>query len=129
MDKVTQLASARPQSRMRMNTGVLSAWGTALLVFCFALVPRAVQGSFITVDEAFHWFDRCEAFLQAIRSGNYAGTKIIGHPGVTTMWLGAIGVLSHETLARFGLVALNDPNVHRLLLRLPVALVTSICVA
>jgi hypothetical protein len=57
-------------------------------LFTLALIPRAVaQGTFITVDEAYHWFERADVFLRALQSGNYIETNQVGHPGVTTMWL------------------------------------------
>ncbi|MEM8529993.1 MAG: glycosyltransferase family 39 protein [Chloroflexota bacterium] len=100
-----------------------------VVVFLLALIPRATQGEFVTVDEAFHWFSRSERFLEALRTGDYAATNVIGHPGVTTMWLGATGVMIHGGLADAGLVSGDDPALFRWFLRLPVALVTSLCVA
>src|SRR5512145_1411343 len=101
-----------------------------LIVFLLALMPRVLaQGRFVTVDEIYHWFDRSRLFLQAIRSGDYAGTILVGHPGVTTMWLGAGGVATHELLVTWGWAVKNDPDLHRVLLRLPVAIVTSLCIA
>jgi 4-amino-4-deoxy-L-arabinose transferase-like glycosyltransferase len=101
-----------------------------LALFLLALAPRAVApGRFVTVDEAYHWFERARLFLRAVRAGDWAATNLVGHPGVTTMWLGALGVAAHQTLAGWGLAAWPDPELLRVMLRLPVALATSLCVA
>lgn len=64
----------------------------ALLLFGLALLPRVLApGDFWTTDEARHWSQRAERFLQAVQQGEWAATNQTGHPGVTTMWLGAIG--------------------------------------
>lgn len=63
-----------------------------VLVGGVALLPR-VWGlaDFYTIDEASHWQRRVHLFMQALRAGDWAGTDLTGHPGVTTMWLGSIG--------------------------------------
>lgn len=116
-----------------MEAGKRAAQRSSALFTCFwlfiaALLPRALAGRFLTIDEGYHWFDRARVFLIAVQQGDYAATNLIGHPGVTTMWLGAIGLLLHDWLAQFGLVA-NDFDSLRMLVRLPVAFVTALCVA
>ena len=102
----------------------------AAALFALALAPRALSfGTFVTVDEAYHWFGRADSFLRALQQGDYAGTNLVGHPGVTTMWLGAMGILLHRSLATLGWVDLADPRVQRILLRMPVAVVTALCIA
>ncbi len=65
-----------------------------LIIFLLALIPRvAMWGHIVTVDEAYHWFYRSSVFLRAVQNGAYGDTNLIGHPGVTTMWLGSIGLL------------------------------------
>lgn len=88
-----------------------------------------MQGDFITVDEAYHWFDRTARFLRAVEQRDYAGTNLIGHPGVTTLWLGALGSLSYQGLAAAGWLTPGDPALYRFFLRLPVAITTALCVA
>src|SRR5258706_1975837 len=90
----------------RRNTGALALHGdvstplTSLAIFLLALAPRALwPGRFVTIDEAYHWFERARLFLHAVRAGDWAATNLIGHPGVTTMWLGALGVATHQALA------------------------------
>ncbi len=91
-------------------------------------MPRAAAGRFVTVDEAYHWFDRAAIFLRAVERGRFAETNLIGHPGVTTMWLGAIGRLLTQTLADAHLLAVT-PDAERALMRLPVAIVCALAVA
>jgi hypothetical protein len=57
-----------------------------------SLLPRLVDlGVFITWDELM-WVHRSVHFGQALLSGNWAATFRTGHPGVTTTWLGALGI-------------------------------------
>src|SRR5262245_543795 len=99
-------------------------------IFLLALAPRALAlGRFVTVDEAYHWFERARLFLTAVRAGDWAATNLIGHPGVTTMWLGALGIAAHQALAGWGLATWPDADLLRLMLRVPVAIVTSLCIA
>ncbi|HEU4327821.1 MAG TPA: glycosyltransferase family 39 protein [Roseiflexaceae bacterium] len=105
-------------------------WPAALLLFVLALLPRAfAQGGFVTVDEAFHWFDRAQLFLYAFSRRDYIHTNLVGHPGVTTMWLGGLGSQLFDVLAGLGRVAADDEALRRALMRLPVALVASLSVA
>jgi hypothetical protein len=106
---------------------------TAILVFLAALAPRAIGvGTFVTVDEP-RWIHRSEAFLSALRDGDYAHTNQTGHPGVTTMWMGSAGILLTEYAADLGIIPqtkiAHDLFPYLALLRLPVALMTSLCVA
>ena len=113
-----------------MRSWLASDWFVGLLLFVAALVPRAFgHNAIVTVDEAYHWFDRVNVFLDAVRSGDFAATNIIGHPGVTTMWLGALGTLLRDALAGWGIVAPDGSALDRELVRLPVAIVTSLCIA
>jgi hypothetical protein len=69
-----------------------SAWLAALALGLLALVPRAMSlADFYTIDEAYHWMLRVRLFSAALADGNWAGTLLTGHPGVTTTWLGGIG--------------------------------------
>lgn len=108
----------------------LAVIAAMLAVFVAALLPRTLElGSFVTVDEGYHWFGRAERFSTALAEGNYAATNLIGHPGVTTMWLGSIGVWLRGALEAAGNAAIVDPYWQRTLLRLPVGIVTSLCIA
>ncbi|HEY2990446.1 MAG TPA: glycosyltransferase family 39 protein, partial [Candidatus Binatia bacterium] len=83
----------------------------------------------MTVDEAYHWFERAKLFLRALQQGDFMATNLIGHPGVTTLWLGAIGAAAHRSLADAGWIASAEPGLERAFLRFPVALVTALSVA
>src|SRR3712207_1843851 len=115
MEVAERTSLARDTTRPRASAGRLSVPLQSVLIFALALVPRAVyQGRFLTVDEAYHWYERSANFLAALRSGEYVNTIFVGHPGVTTTWLGTAGLLGHEWLARLGLVDPADPDVRRI---------------
>ncbi len=122
-----------------------------LLVLLVALLPRVLlPGDFLTADEADHWQQRSLAFLRAMQAGEWDETNQTGHPGVTTMWLGAAGTLLYETLDGGGapiapyFAAIDDDNyaqaaalarehdaqyaLYRQLVRLPVALINAVWV-
>ncbi|NJN66170.1 MAG: glycosyltransferase family 39 protein [Chloroflexaceae bacterium] len=101
-----------------------------LLLFGLALGPRVLAGHLVTVDEAYHWFERVERFLAYVQQGDYAHTNLIGHPGVTTMWLGSLGLLAHQKLADLGWLAHAnaDSALYRAFLRGPVALANALSV-
>jgi len=97
----------------------------ALLLFGIALGPRIFGlGRGLTTDEAYQWQDRSARFLAAVSKGDFAATLITGHPGVTTMWLGSLGLLGERML--------QNPNLpfelHLTLMRLPVACATSLAI-
>jgi hypothetical protein len=102
---------------------------TALALFLAALVPRALSGRFLTIDEGYHWIARVALFEQALAERNFAATNLIGHPGVTTLWLGTLGSWLERLLASMGLAPTQDADLHRALLRLPVGVVSALCVA
>ncbi|NTU85141.1 MAG: phospholipid carrier-dependent glycosyltransferase, partial [Chloroflexales bacterium] len=67
-------------------------WLATLLLIGLALLPRvAGLDDFYTTDEAYFWQDRVDRFSDALSMGDWATTNQTGHPGVTTMWLGALG--------------------------------------
>lgn len=114
--------------------GGLHTRGALVVValFVLALVPRAFTiGDFWTADEAKHWSVRVDAFWPAIERGDYAATNLVGHPGVTTIWLGTLGSGAHQLLADMGVVASAEDNaaLHRFFLRLPVGIATALCIA
>ncbi|HMQ29873.1 MAG TPA: glycosyltransferase family 39 protein [Chloroflexaceae bacterium] len=79
-------AAARPRALG------LPAWLAALLLIGIALLPRAAGlADFYTTDEAYFWQVRVARFAGALAMGDWAATNQTGHPGVTTMWLGALG--------------------------------------
>ena len=66
---------------------------TSVILFIVGFVPRVLAlGTFLTPDE-FRWVSRSRDFLVGALSGNWAATLQTGHPGVTTMWTGSLGIL------------------------------------
>ncbi|MBX0330887.1 DUF4832 domain-containing protein [Oscillochloris sp. ZM17-4] len=83
----------------------LSANLSYLLVALAALIPRVVGlGQFVTIDEVGGWMLRSARFLAALGTGDLAATAQSAHPGVTTMWLGALGIALHDALAARSLI-------------------------
>ena len=67
---------------------------TALAIFGMALFTRSgALKQYISPDEP-SWVWRSIAFSRALAEGNWANTAQMGHPGVTTMWLGSLGILA-----------------------------------
>lgn len=63
-----------------------------LALFVIALVPRLLAiTKFITADEP-RWATRSMEFLTGLLTANWPLTLQSGHPGVTTMWSGTIGL-------------------------------------
>ncbi|HEX3245697.1 MAG TPA: glycosyltransferase family 39 protein, partial [Chloroflexota bacterium] len=70
----------------------------AVLVFATALTPRlAGRDTYVTLDED-NWLKRTAGFTFALRSGELRRTYQNGHPGVTTMWIGMLGMGPDEAL-------------------------------
>lgn len=97
----------------------------ALLLFGIALGPRIFGlGRGLTTDEAYQWQDRSVRFLAAVSKGDFAATLITGHPGVTTMWLGSLGLLGEQIIQNPKLPF----ELHLPFMRLPVACATSLAI-
>jgi hypothetical protein len=78
------------------RTGLLITLG----LFLLALLPRAFGlGDFVTADEA-KWVHRSGDFLAALLRGDLAGTVVNLTPGVTTTWLGSLGLTIYYALHR-----------------------------
>lgn len=61
--------------------------GAVLIAF---IAPRIIAlGRFVTADEP-TWGKRSASFYYALDDGDYAATYQTGHPGVLTMWAGAL---------------------------------------
>jgi 4-amino-4-deoxy-L-arabinose transferase-like glycosyltransferase len=67
----------------------------ALTAFAVRLVAL---GRYVTPDEPV-WVLRSIRFAEALAARNWAAVPVTGHPGVTTMWLGALGVAVERLLA------------------------------
>ena len=91
---------------------MLTRWGIPVGLFLLALAVRLpALGQFLTPDE-FLWVDRSRNFLAGLLNTAYvcesptnhtgleravglACTLRTGHPGVTTMWTGSMGIFLH----------------------------------
>jgi 4-amino-4-deoxy-L-arabinose transferase-like glycosyltransferase len=110
-----------------------TAWRGALLAAALlgllALPPRVLGlADYFTTDEAYHWITRTERFSAAVAEGRWADTALTGHPGVTNMWLGSLGLWLERTLG--GTPAAGPPALltHLAWLRLPGALLQTLLV-
>jgi 4-amino-4-deoxy-L-arabinose transferase-like glycosyltransferase len=82
--------------------------GTVLVALA-TLLPRILGlRDFLTTDEAYGWITRTNRFSAALAAGNWADTNLIGHPGVTIMWLGAFGQRLEYWAIQLGLAAPTD---------------------
>ena len=109
------------------------------VILLLALLPRlGAIDRYITPDEL-HWVDRSIKFSTAIAHGQWRDTIQSGHPGVTTMWLGSLGINLQHALdpalpdpAQAPTFAAQNPNASRQLAqylsaaRLPVILVSAL---
>jgi hypothetical protein len=73
-----------------------------LAFFLLALLPRVLAlNAFVTWDEPM-WIYRSTQFLSALLRGDFGGTFLVGHPGVTTMICGSIGIAVRRFVLRQG---------------------------
>ena len=62
------------------------------VLFLLALLPRITSlNAFVTWDEPV-WVFRSIKFATALSQRDWTGTFLTGHPGVTTMWAGSLGL-------------------------------------
>ncbi len=134
---------------------ILTRWGIPVGLFLLALAVRLPDlGQFLTADE-FLWVDRSRNFLAGLLNPAYgctspanhtgfeqavglACTLRTGHPGVTTMWTGSLGILlryladgSPGPLFDYVLAVQTNPLDPRFIAptRLPTVVLTSLWVA
>jgi hypothetical protein len=101
----------------------------ALLIGVVALLPRTTTlHDFLTFDEAYHWIGRTERFHAALVEREWAATRQTGHPGVTLMWLGSLG-LALEQAATPTPQSDSDSLQHLAWMRLPSAVLHAVLVA
>jgi len=65
---------------------------------CSFALRLAPLGRYVTPDEP-AWVYRAVRFADALSARDWAAIPSTGHPGVTTMWLGALGVAVRRLLA------------------------------
>src|SRR6266487_2913550 len=96
------VAAERPVPRTLAWPWVMLSY---LAVGLAALLPRVLDlGVFLSGDESEFWLRRSDVFLQALRAHDWPTTALSTHPGVTTMWLGSIGLLLRDVLSGWGLL-------------------------
>ncbi len=79
-----------PTTTLQKFKSFLTQLLLACLLFVVFLIPRLPGlDRFVTPDEP-TWEKRSANFYSALLRKDYASTYQTGHPGVTTMWLGAI---------------------------------------
>ena len=81
----------------RHRRGVPAFLLLLLLAVSFGL-RLAPLGRYVTPDEP-AWVYRSIRFASALSAGDWDSIPVTGHPGVTTMWLGAVGVISQRLLS------------------------------
>jgi len=118
--------SLQPVAAERTVTRTL-AWPWVMLSYLVvglaALLPRVLDlGVFLSGDESEFWLRRSDVFLQALRAHDWPTTALSTHPGVTTMWLGSIGLLLRDLLSGWGLLPDQSFATFLTLMRLPTAL-------
>jgi 4-amino-4-deoxy-L-arabinose transferase-like glycosyltransferase len=134
---------------------IVTRWGIPVGLFLLALAVRLPDlGQFLTADE-FLWVDRSRNFLAGLLNPAYvcmspvnhtgfeqavglACTLRTGHPGVTTMWTGSLGILlryladgAPGPLFDYVLAVQTNPLDPRFIAptRLPTVVLTSLWVA
>lgn len=124
--------AARGASASAGPATVHAAWPTlaiAGVLAILALAPRAFGlADFLTTDEAYHWIVRTERFSAAIAEGRWADTILTGHPGVTTMWLGSVGLALERGFASDHAASLSVVE-HLAWLRLPGSVLQALLIA
>ena len=110
---INQDKQAAPSLQATRFTWVdLLLLGVLLTAF---VAPRVIAlGRFVTADEP-TWGKRAASFYYALADGDFANTYQTGHPGVTTMWAGAIAY--HRLFPeyqRVGQVELGDTKLLQL---------------
>jgi hypothetical protein len=85
--KGSDLPSSDPSPRRQLLPQV-RFWALIALGLVLRVVP---VNQYVTPDEP-AWVYRSIRFADAVTAHDWAAIPVPGHPGVTTMWLGLVGV-------------------------------------
>lgn len=77
---------------MKQNSSWQIVFALVVLVLAFAL-PRGLALNRVVTPDEVNWLTTSANFYVAIRQGDFASTYQLEHPGVTTLWAGAAGLL------------------------------------
>jgi 4-amino-4-deoxy-L-arabinose transferase-like glycosyltransferase len=131
IDRTPNIETAPPVAAPRATARAWSITSPALIALLLgaaALLPRVLGlADFVTTDEAYHWIGRTERFADAVADRRWAATIQTGHPGVTLMWLGSLG-LALERAAGPGWAGAPSLVAHLAWLRLPGAVLQALLV-
>ena len=89
-----KLHSPQPTAQHSGALFVICHWTFVILGFCLRLLPLH---RYVTPDEP-AWVYRAIQFAGALAARHWAAVPATGHPGVTTMWLGAAGIAIQRLL-------------------------------
>ena len=81
--------------RNRQRRRWMVAVGLTMMALLLRLLPL---GRYVTPDEP-AWVYRSIRLYDALAAGDWAAVPSTGHPGVTTMWLGAAGIAIQRVLS------------------------------
>lgn len=92
--KGTDLPSSHPSPRRRLFLQC-GFWALVALGLVLRLIPI---NQYVTPDEP-AWVYRSIRFADAVMARDWTAIPVPGHPGVTTMWLGIMGITVQRWLA------------------------------
>lgn len=122
---------ARERTRAR-RAPLAAAWGavlTALALALAALAPRVLGlADFVTTDEVYNWLPRIGRFSAAITERRWGDTVLTGHPGITLLWLGQLGLAIQRAALSAGWPAPTSTLDQLAWLRLPAATLEALLV-
>jgi 4-amino-4-deoxy-L-arabinose transferase-like glycosyltransferase len=105
---------AKPKSQIPNLQSRISSRGRLPFAICYLVflllgltLRLAPLGRYVTPDEP-TWVYRSIRFADALAARNWVDIPLTAHPGVTTMWLGTLGVTVHRLLDPAGSAAHLD---------------------
>jgi len=140
METSLSVSKRHPNTESALSLYLANDRLVAFGLFWLTLLPRIFSlGLYITGDEP-RWVVRSIAFLTGLLTFDFQATLQTGHPGVTTMWSGSLGLildylLNHRTegslLAFVQSLPQNPQQIDPTVLpwvRLPIVLLTALSV-